>query len=208
MRCSTFVGAAAAVVACSGSGHADFIPLGLLDAPDVMAGFTDVTYDAGSNAFSATGFALDFDDGIGPSEAIFDGSFSITASIDEAGAPGGGTLDIGGLLTGFGPSLLTGTLLDFGFDDGGGTLLEFVFQVTGGDLAPQYGGVGAAVGVILDMVGGGYSGSFLQDFDNLFGGLPGTGVGVADTGRLIPGPSAIALLTIAATRRRRRDRRS
>jgi hypothetical protein len=173
-----------------------------------MAGFTDVTYDAGSNDFWATGFALEFDDGTGPAEAIFDGSFSITASIDEAGVPGGGTLDIGGLVTGFGPSLLTGMLLDFGFDGGGGTLLEFLFEVTGGDLAPQYGGVGAAVGVLLDMGGGGYSGNFLEDFDNLLGGLPGTGMGVADTGRVIPGPSAIALLVTAAAGRRRRNRRS
>ncbi|MHC5005930.1 MAG: hypothetical protein ACYTGF_01075 [Planctomycetota bacterium] len=208
MRCRTIVGAAAAVAACSGSGHASFIPLGLLDAPDVMAGFTDVTYDAGSDAFLATGFALEFDDGTGPAGTIFDGSFSITASIDETGAPGGGTLDIGGLVSGFGLSLLTGTLLDFGFDDTGGTLLEFQFQVTGGDLAPQYGGPGAAVGVILDMGGGGYSGNFLEDFDNLIGGLPGTGLGVADTGRLIPGPSAIALLAMVAARRRRRARRS
>ena len=208
MRCRTIVGAAVAVAACSGSGHAGFIPLAFLDAPDVMAGFTDVTYDAGSNAFLATGFALEFDDGTGPAGTIFDGSFSITASIDAGGAAGGGTLDIGGLVSGFGLSLLTGTLLDFGFDDAGGTLLEFLFQVTGGDLAPQYGGVGAAVGVILDMGGGGYSGNFLEDFDNLIGGLPGTGAGVADTGRLIPGPSAIALLGMAAARRRRRDHMS
>ncbi len=52
------------------------------------------------------------------------------------------------------------------------------------------------------------SGNFLEDFDNLIGGLPGTGAGVADTGRLIPGPSAIALLGMAAARRRRRDHRS
>ena len=80
--------------------------------------------------------------------------------------------------------------------------------MTGGALAPGYGGVGAPVGVILDMGGGGYSGSFLESFDNLLGGIPGTGMGVADTGRLIPGPPAIALLAIAAASRRRRGRRS
>jgi uncharacterized protein (TIGR03382 family) len=95
--------------------------------------------------------------------------------------------------------------VDFGFMDGGGMLLEFLFQVDGGDLSGAYGGVGALFGVIMDVGGSGYDGDWSMSFDNLVGGLPGTGSGVANTSP-IPAPSALALAVIAGAWGRRRRR--
>ncbi len=190
---------------CAESARASFIPLDLLDAPDIASGFIDVTYDAGTDLLSAQGFALGFDDGLG-TQNILSGDFEIDAIINDLGAPVSGSLSIGGNVTGFGPLLLTGDLVNFGFADGGGDLLELLFAVTGGDLAPTYGGAGALVGVIMDIGGGGYSGDFSQSFDNLIAGLAGTGLGVADTASLVPGPAAVLLLLLAAAARRRRHR--
>ena len=58
----------------------------------------------------------------------------------------------------------------------GGDPLEFVFDVTGGDAAGLFGPGG---GVILSDAN--FGGSFAVDWDNLIGGDPGTGAGVADT---------------------------
>ncbi|MHC4218561.1 MAG: hypothetical protein ACYSU7_08925 [Planctomycetota bacterium] len=197
------------VVATAGgrSADANFLDLELRDAPDILSGFIDVTYDADSDQLIAQGFALSLDDGLGPADNITGGTFEIAATIDEIGAAFAGTLDIGGEVTGFGPSLLQADLIDFGFDPVGGVLLELLFTVTGGDLAQAYGGIGGLVGVILDIGGGGYSGDFTDSFDNLIGGTPGTGLGVADTAPLIPGPPALALLLLSGLcRRQARER--
>lgn len=203
MRRSSLIIGVVIAAACGRSADASFIPLDLRNAPDILSGFIDVSYDAPSNEFSVEGFALRLNDGQGPAHNIANGSFAITATIDETGTAVGGTLDIGGGVAGFGPSLLTASFIGFGFDPGGGTLLELLFEVTGGDLAPDYGGAGALVGVILDMVGGGYSGDFTRSFDNLISGTAGTGRGVSDTAPLIPGPPVAALLLLGGLRRRR-----
>ena len=44
---------AVCALACCGAGRAAFIPVTLLPEPDILAGFIDVTYDAGSLSFSA-----------------------------------------------------------------------------------------------------------------------------------------------------------
>jgi len=184
--------------------QADVLDLDLLDFPDVASSFIDVTYDADADAFAAVGFATSFDDGSGPASPISMGSFNLFATIDDAGVLGGGSIEIGGSVDGFGPTLLTGDLTDFGFMPGGGQILEFTFNLTGGELAGLYGGVGSTIGVILDIDSGTYSGDFGMSFDNLAGGVPGTGFGVADVAPVVPAPATLALFAGLATAGRRR----
>jgi MYXO-CTERM domain-containing protein len=181
------------------------------DVPDITSAFIDLTYDAAADAFVAQGFALTYDDGGGPAQAILNGSFLVTATIDATGAASAGTLAIGGDMSGFGPSLLTATLVDFGFVDGGGSVLEFLFQVDGGDLAPAFALAGGGlIGVIMG-TGIAYGGDWSIDYDNLIAGQAGTGSAVSDTAP-IPAPGGIGLLALAglggALGRRGRDRQS
>lgn len=181
-------------------------PLGLttISAPDITSGFIDVSYNASSETFLASGFALTLDDdGVGASDNIDPaGSFNITATIDNAGVLSSGSLTIDGSVLGFGPSLLIGSLTDFGFLDGGGDLFEFLFTIDGGDLATLYGDVGPVVGVILDANGSTFTGSFATDFDNNFGS-PGLGQGVSDAAP-IPEPATLFLVLIAGALIRRK----
>ena len=199
-----------AMIATS-SARADLLNLELLDFPDIFSGFIDVMYDAGSDQFTATGFALTFDDdGDGPQENITGGVFTIAGTILEGGFFTSGSLTIEGNVLGFGTTLLTADVVDFGFQNDGGDLFEFLFTITGGDLAIAefYGGPGTIVGVILDanFGGTGFDGSFDQDFNNN-DGMPGYGLGVSDTAP-IPGPGTLLVLLAAgglgARRRRRR----
>jgi hypothetical protein len=207
MRCST-ASLVIAGIALGGGAPASgaFIDgFGLLDSPDVASRFIDVTFDAGTDAFVASGFALAYDDGTPPGDDIIDGSFLITASIADDGAAGAGSLDIGGTIGLLGPSLLTASLVDFGFSDAGGMLLQFVFAVTGGDLAGAYGGVGALVGVSMDVDSDGYPAGWTKSWDNN-DGVPGAGGGVADAAPLVPSPPTVALLALALVGRRRSRR--
>ena len=165
--------------------------LTLLDFPDIVSSFIDVNYNAGTDAFTAIGFALELDDdGSVPAEAIAGGTFDLTAVIDGSGALSTGSLSIGGTVASLGfnsGTLLTGNLTAFGFLDSGGDPLEFLFDVTGGDAAGLYGSIG---GIILGATG--FGGNFTSDFDNLVGGVPGTGSAVANVAP-VPLPAAIWL---------------
>ena len=190
-----------------GSAPAMAAPLGLTlaDTPDIVSGFIDVNYDAGSNALSADGFALQLDaPGI---NAIAGGLFDLDAVIDNAGNLVGGSFSIFGTIAGLGfnsGTLLTGNLTAFGFPDAGGNPLEFLFTVTGGDAAALFGADG---GMILGQTG--FGGDWGSDFDNLISGIPGTGQGSADTAAMPasePGIlflQALGLAMLFLARRRR-----
>lgn len=194
------------VLLFAGATGAQAAPLGLtlLDTPDIFSSFIDVVYLAGSDSFSANGFALQFDDG--SSNAIAGGLFTLDATIDEFGNLSAGTFTISGTIAGLGfnsGTLLTGNLTAFGFINGGGDPLEFLFDVTGGDAAALYGGAG---GIILSQVG--FDGDWSSDFDNRFNGIPGTGQGLADAAA-VPLPAAVwlmlsGLMGLLATARRSR----
>lgn len=194
----------------SASARADLIGITLDPAPDIFSAFIDVEYDATTEVFVANGSSLTFNDGTG-SQAITGGSFNITALILAGGTPISGSLYIDGDVGIYNSAilpLLTGTLSDFGFlDPPGGDLFDFTFIVTGGELAaPYFGGIGATIGVVLDVNDGmDFDGTFTTDFNNLVDNLAGTGQGVADTG-VIPAPSALGLIAMSmfAPRRRRR----
>ena len=210
LRAGLGSGCLLAIIATS-SARADLLNLELLDFPDIFSGFIDVMYDAGTDQFTATGFALTFDGDGGSQENITGGVFTIAGTIMAGGVFSSGSLTVEGDVSGFGTTLLTADVVDFGFLNGGGDLFEFLFEVTGGDLAIAefYGGPGTIVGVILDanFGGTGFNGSFDQDFNNN-DGIPGFGLGVSDTAP-IPGPSALLVLLAAGglgARQRRRRR--
>jgi len=187
-------------------GAAQATPLGLVSGakPDITSDFIDVEYDAGSDLFSALGFAeqlVDLALVTHPNTAVTYGSFSITATIDAGGNASAGSLSITGAMPSLGapgPTLLTGTLSAFGFlDPPGGDIFEFLFTITGGDLATpgQYGLPGSTVGVILTMFApGSFNGTFTNSFNNN-GGIPGFGAGVSDT-FFIPEPNSLVLLSL------------
>lgn len=201
---STILVATFVALLIGGAAQAALLNLDLL-LPDVESGFIDVQYDADSDLFTASGFALtlDFDGEPPPDENIIDGLFSLSLFLDENGEilPAGGTITISGSVLDLGPELLTGNITEFGFmDSPGGEIFEFVFDVTGGDLAPQFGPLG---GVILDAVDSGFGGTFDTSFAN--SGFSG----VADTAP-IPEPATSLLLLIGAAvcQARRRSRKS
>ena len=206
MRIRTLT-AGIAVLTFAAGAQAELVDLELLDAPDIASGFIDVVYDADDNLFAADGLALSYDDdGMGQADNILNGLFSVDAVINDDGMAESGNIAISGEVQGFSGELLSGSLVDFGFAGSGGMILEFIFSVTGGDLAAAYGGVGTEFGVILDLNSGNYSGDWTMSFDNLQGGQ-GTGIGVADTAPLVPGPATLALFGAAGlglTSRRRR----
>ena len=179
----------------STSARATPLNLTLFDSPDIMSGLIDVTYDAGSGAFVASGFALELDDdGLGDPLTIADGDFTLQATIDGSGILLGGSLTYGGTVASLGfdsGALLTGNLTDFGFPDAGGDPLEFLFNVTGGDAATLFGPVG---GIILS--GTNFGGSFANDFDNLIAGIPGTGFGTNNAGVPVPEPTTMLLVGV------------
>lgn len=186
--------AAGLLLLSSSVGQAAPLNLNLLDTPDIVSSFIDVTYDAATDSFAANGTAFELDDdGSVPAEAIAGGTFDIAATIDASGNLTGGTLSIGGTVASLGfnsGTLFTGTLTAFGFPTAGGDPLEFLFAVTGGDAAGLYGGGSVPGGVILGESG--FTGDFTSDFDNLIGGVPGTGAGVANVAP-VPLPAAVWL---------------
>lgn len=199
---STILVATFVALLIGGAAQAALLNLELL-LPDVESGFIDVQYDADSDLFTASGFALtlDFDGEPPPDEDILDGLFSLSLFVDENGVPAGGTIEITGSVLDLGPDLLTGNITEFGFmDSPGGEIFEFVFDVTGGDLAPQFGPLG---GVILDAVDSGFGGTFDTSFAN--SGFSG----VADTAPIPEPATGLSLLMGAAVwQARRRSRKS
>jgi hypothetical protein len=177
-------------IVTGGAAQASPLNLALADSPDISSAFIGVTYDAGTDQFVASGFAMELDNGGLPNLSIANGLFNISADITSTGSIGsaGGMLSIGGTISSLGfnsGTLLTGVLTAFGFQDGGGDLFEFLFDVTGGDMVTSFGPV---VGVILDINhGGAFSGSFDVSFNN-------SGSGVSDTANPVPEPSTLLLM--------------
>ena len=199
--------AVAAIVIGGQSACADLLGVQLVDVPDIASGFISVTYDAAGDQLTASGFALLFDDdGMGPAENIINGTFLLEATITDGGMSDGGTLTIMGDIPGLGVggTLLSADLNAFGFMTGGGPLFDFLFKVTGGSLADDFYPVSSVIGMIMSGVS--FPGhDFTGDFDNLLGGIPGTGSAVADIG--VPAPATLALIAMAGLcgRRRRRE---
>jgi hypothetical protein len=157
------VGAVVFVPASAGA-----VPLGLvLQTPDALVDSIDITYDAGTDAFAATGFALSIDS----LNLDAPGSFSLFAVIDDLGVLSSGSLSVfgtqGALNSG---TLLTGGLTNFGFSgDALGIVFEFTFDPNGGDLLSAY--AGRSGGIVMSTSLNSFSG-FGSSFDNLIISIP------------------------------------
>ena len=153
------------LVFTAGAARAVPLNLNLADIPQIATFSIDVDYKKNQDSFTADGTPLEFDDdGIGAPEIISNGTYDITATIDDFGNASGGSLTIGGTIASLGftsGTLLTGDLTAFGFPDAGGDPLEFLFDVTGGDVAGLF---GPNVGIILS--DSGFNGTFASNFKN------------------------------------------
>lgn len=158
--------------------------------PDITSGFINVAYNAGTKVFSASGQAQAFEiNGAAPPDyTISSGSFSLTATISNAGVMSSGSFTIGGTITALGANtgtLLTGNLNALGFPDVGGDPIEFTFTPTGGDLSGYY--AAGPGGIILT------STSFPSTRFTI--GFYNDGFGMADTFSGVPEPlTAVGLL--------------
>ncbi|MBJ6723710.1 hypothetical protein [Geomesophilobacter sediminis] len=152
-----------ALVAVNSAGNADAAPLdlSLQTTPNLVADFIDVNYVAASKSFTAQGYAEQITNGSTAPATIVNGTFTITATIDNDGNVTSGTLTINGEVPSLSVApglLLNGTLQAHGLGEAGGPI-EFQFATTDGALASQFGPV---LKVILTFSG--YQGSMLQDF--------------------------------------------
>jgi hypothetical protein len=147
----------------------------------------DVSYDAGSRAFLASGWTTDYNisDGNGGAARVgvsVTDSYILSATINNSGGLTGGTLTINGAVNGDGNAiavplltadLVTGSAgITFGYGDGGNNIFQFRFNVRGGTLADDFGGTGTAGGVTLvawfDASSGDhpFTGSWNSNFDS------------------------------------------
>lgn len=171
--------------------------------PDLLAGYLDVSFNATSGTFLASGYTVDYQNGsVSLSDA---GDYTLTANITPAGVLSGGSLTIQGDLGSGTETLLTGTLTTgpggtaFGFQDPSEgsprNIFEFLFTVTGGDAAvvQDFGGGGGGGAVILDAAfqdgGTPFSGYWTTSFHNV-----GNGSSAVSDNFAVPEPSTASLL--------------
>jgi hypothetical protein len=209
------------LIVIGGNVRADLTSLTLQPTPDIASFFIDVAYNASSHTLAASGMTtcisignpedpnnpITFDE-----DSLLNGTFSLSATVDNAGVASSGSLTMGGEVLGYGEAgpLLTANNLSFFnsfFTDtqnpnGDVAIFEFLFDVSGGEMADIFGGSGAKVGVILSWVstaGDVAQNQFTADFDNLQGHTFGEGWGtaMADTAP-IPEPVTVLLLGLGA----------
>ena len=201
-----------------GNAQAGLTSLILEPTPDVASFFIDVAYNASSHTLAASGMATCIGIGSPDDPIVFDedsllnGTFLISATVDNAGIASSGSLTMGGKVLGYGEAgpLLTANNLSFFnsfFTDTQNpnsdvAMFEFLFDVSGGEMADMFGGSGAKVGVILSWVstaGDVAQNQFTANFDNLQGHTFGDGWGtaMADTAP-IPEPITVLLLGLGA----------
>ena len=194
----TIVALVACLATAASAQASDPLNLELIDAPDFVSGFLDVSYDTVTELFDASGFALEFDDdGVGFPHGVDGGTFDLAATINAAGTLLGGSLLIGGTIPALGfnsGTRLTGNVIDLSFEPNNGDPFEFLIDLTGGDAAGLYGL--DPIGLILVQTG--FDGSFATNFDNLIDGLSGTGTGLSDTAPVIPLPGSGLLALVGA----------
>ena len=193
---SSFVGLA--YLFCAGSSaRAELIPVGLVDAPDILVQAVGVEYDFDAQVLSISGIAVQIDDdGLGAAEGITGGEITMSVPVDHSGIliDNTGTLLVEGEVSSLGftsGTLLTATITDFGFSDpeGGISIQDFRFDITGGDASGLYGSQAA---MILSQIT--QFTNWESDWDN-FEFLT-TGFAVGDIG--VPEPSSWVLLFIGA----------
>jgi hypothetical protein len=168
--------------------------------PDVTVSRINVTYDAGTDLFHAAipaGGLLTIDqDGVlpTPDHTLFDSTFDVSLTIDDAGVASVGTLSLSGNYDSPGGpavSLGSSTLTGFGYDPSTG-IFSFLFDGTTGTLP----GFGSVIGINL---AGNFPVSnptgFGDDFSNIG---PNGGLGTADLFVPVPEPASLIVWSLCS----------
>lgn len=202
------IGLFCASVLMSAVATVDAAPVLTQAFPDMFVDYNTISYNAGTQAFTAKGAPITFSLAASQYYNVTNvtlNSYNLTATVDHSGQATGGTLSVSGKVSDIGATsgtLLTGSFVDFGFGTGAsGDPFEFVFAVTGGDLASYYGGIGGKIGVILSAKSTNFTG-FASSFNS------GSGA-TNDTFAVVPEPASMGLLVVAGlflARRRGRNR--
>lgn len=129
MRCVLLI--ATLVLAPAAASYANPLDVPLDEFPVILAGFTSVTYNAGTGAFVASGATKTLDTGTGPT--AYAKQFSLTATINSVtGEASTARLTVGPSI---GTKYLSAvTLLQFDYDHEAGGALEFLFAPPTGTL--------------------------------------------------------------------------
>ena len=176
--------------------QSDDLSTGSFSLLDPIIGYNNTStasYDSTNNTFTLDAIPSAFDNS-GQQGLFFSGALDINAEIDETGSLVGGVagpdLNLVGDLdenfdftVDYSGTLLTAEITDFtAVDQGSSDDFTFTFTVTGGLLASLYGGVGATIGVDLELE----NSSFTGDFNVDFGGGPAKGnLGGLDEGEIV-----------------------
>ncbi len=168
-----------------------------------------VSYNAGTQAFSAALpiqgagiFTLAVDTNPAHNINIGSGSYSINATITNAGVLTGGTASLSGTWSTGTGTIFTGGISLFGYNSAS-SVYEFVVNVSSGSSALGF-GTGSKVGIILSKAPG--AGSFASSFNNNTC-LNLVNCSTSDNFAMVPEPSSLALLGIGALVARRFSRR-
>lgn len=164
-----------------------------------------MTYTSSSDAFVASGYTSLIYDQLGDPDHYFlwnnDGTWTLNATITDAGELTGGSLEIYAAITDETPELVLSGDLFTGFSGPGGAfgfgdapaeyeIFEFLFNITGGSLAGEYGDNYGGVILTANFQPGdtAFAGGWTSDFNS------SSGLAVADTVTAVPEPSSAALI--------------
>ncbi len=210
LRILVFIFSMVALWANSQSKAATDLPYVTNGLPDLTGSYMGVDYIASNGAFVVdSGLTTDYrisngHGGVTDVGVTTEGSYILSATINNSGVLTGGTLTINGAVGGGSVvTLLTGNLTTgaagtaFGYGDDGDQVFQFLFTVSGGSLESAFGGSGAAGGIVFTAgFGNGdtpFTGSWASNFNT-----DGTDNGVIDSFSLktvpVPEPSSILLV--------------
>lgn len=174
------------------SSMAEAAPLGLTQGePDIVSAGISISYDAGSDLFTAFGQALELrDNGIStPFPEIT--TFDLSVTVDSFGNLSGPSTITIQALDGA-PTWITGTINTFGYDPTG-DLFEFTFDATGGDLQSDFNlGGNIILSAGMETIGSDFgTNMFTANF-----GFDATGEANTFATNKVPAPGGLALLGI------------
>ena len=171
--------------------------------PVILAGFIASSYNAATQDFLATGWALSLNQGSG-AVPYSNTKFQLTAKINNSGVATSGTLSVG-----TGTLLSSTSLTNFGFYAVPGGTLEFLFGTPSGSLVPGVftGAVDKPIDVMLTGVGNAFTGSWATSWTST------ANASAAIRQDPVPEPSVLLLTLVGAgalgaRRRASRNRRA